>query len=274
MRFAVFSDLHLEQRPNWSMPLSLPPFDIAVVAGDIDGSCSRAVETLAAMPALDGRPVVFVAGNHEHYRHVFQDNVADGLAAARGTDVRLLAPGATVIDGVRFLGATLWTDYRLDGDAGHAMALANRYMSDHALIEYRAEDGIVELFSPLDARAEHQTDLAFLAHALARPHSGPTVVVTHHLPSRRSVSRRSASDPLNPAFASDLDHFIQCYQPNLWTHAHSHSSCDYRHSNTQVLANLKRYRPGRGAVVAENTAFDLNLIVEIGGAMRGDGVEL
>ena len=274
MRLAVFSDLHIEQRMPYVMPKVLPPFDVAVAAGDIDGSCRNAVEALAGMPALRDSPIVYVCGNHEHYRKVFQDNIADGIEAALGTNVHLLHRGEVVIHRVRFVGATLWTDYDLDGDAGYAMALANRYMNDHAIIEYRREDGTIDLFSPADALAEHRKDLAFIRKTLATPHAGPTVVFTHHLPSRRSIAPQFASSSLNPSFASDLDHLIQDYQPDLWIHGHTHHLCDYMIGMTRVLCNPKGYGPANGQVLHENRKFDPRLIVQIGDRQPKDDMSL
>ena len=53
-RLLILSDLHLEHRPVWSLPETFPPFDIAVFAGDVDGSPERAVNRLAAAPGLVG----------------------------------------------------------------------------------------------------------------------------------------------------------------------------------------------------------------------------
>ena len=61
MMLALFSDLHLEQALPYRMPEVLPPFDVAGVAGDIHGPYRKAVNALAAMPALNGRPVIFEA---------------------------------------------------------------------------------------------------------------------------------------------------------------------------------------------------------------------
>src|SRR2546421_2288396 len=67
MRLLVLSDLHLEHRPRWRLPEKFPPFDVAVLAGDIEGSPRKSIELLAATPALGCKPCVLVAGNHEFY---------------------------------------------------------------------------------------------------------------------------------------------------------------------------------------------------------------
>ena len=109
MKLLIISDLHLEMRPAWQFPPDLPEIDVAVVAGDVHSPLPKSVDAFAKHPALAGKLVILVAGNHEHYGCIFQDNIRDGLDAASGTNVTLLNRSVAVIDGVRFIGATLWT---------------------------------------------------------------------------------------------------------------------------------------------------------------------
>ena len=263
MRLAVFSDLHLEHRPPWSMPEALPPYHVAIVAGDIHRSCREAVEALAAMPALDGNPILFVPGNHEHYGGMaMQDNLADGIEAAKNTNVVLLHRDQVVIEGVRFIGATLWTDYALDGTILRSMLQAEAGLNDHRMIRYRDERGRIARFMPTHARQEHIADFAFLRATLAKPHEKQTVVITHHLPSRRSIAPRFANSGLNPAFASDLEALIEDTAPSLWVHGHTHHTCAYRIGATTIICNPKGYGPSHGGGL-ENGRFDARLAVQI-----------
>ena len=67
------------------------------------------------------------------------------------------------------------------------------------------------------------------------------VVITHHAPSPRSIRRWFQDDPLNPAFASDLDRLIERYQPALWVHGHMHDPVDERLGKTRLVANPAGY---------------------------------
>ena len=89
-----------------------------------------------------------------------------------------------VIDGVRFLGTTLWTDFELFG-AGErkaaAMAEAKRLLRDFSRItlsESAARRSRRRIRAALFKRHAR-----WLAARLAEPHDGPTVVITHHAPS-------------------------------------------------------------------------------------------
>lgn len=57
-----------------------------------------------------------------------------------------------VIDGVRILGATLWTDYDLQGDQITGQVACMKRMNDHRLIETEAA-GPSRRFLPGHARA-------------------------------------------------------------------------------------------------------------------------
>ncbi|GJE04655.1 hypothetical protein [Methylobacterium isbiliense] len=112
---------------------------------------------------------------------------------------------------------------------------------------------------PEHALDRHWESILILRAALqcADAERSRTVVVTHHAPSRRSIHPSCAGDPLNPAFASDLDHLIKAARPALWVHGHVHSSFDYRISTTRVICNPKGYG-------AENLSFDPELVVDVG----------
>ena len=168
---------------------------------------------------------------------------------------------ALAIDGVRFVGATLWTDYALLGSTKASMVLAGHEMNDHHLIRYREAGGHISRFMPWHARAEHLADLGFIRSVLSAPHDGKTVVCTHHLPSASSIAMRFRGSPLNPAFASNLDQLIIDVSPAVWIHGHTHSTCDYILGRTRVICNPKGYQ--RLDRPRENGAFDAKLVVEI-----------
>lgn len=257
----VFSDLHLEQSA-WDIPSARHEFDVIVAAGDIHSPATRAVRWLAKR--AEGRPVVFVPGNHEWYAPRRDFNVADErLAAARlATDlgIHLLMNDQVVIDGVRFLGTTLWTDYALGGDVESATRIAERSMNDHRCIFPN------EAMTPLRAATAREWHLAsrrWLEERLSERTGMTTVVVTHHLPHPQSIGRQYVGDPLNPAFCSDLSDLVETSGAVLWVHGHTHTSCDYRAGNTRVLCNPKGYGPLATGGRIENPAFDERLMIDL-----------
>src|SRR5262249_57879502 len=76
--------------------------------------------------------VLYLAENHEYYDGEFE-SVQAAMRATAGGPVELLDCSATVIDGVRFLGCTLWTDYSLAAEAERPAAIegARKHNPDH-----------------------------------------------------------------------------------------------------------------------------------------------
>ncbi len=261
MRLWILSDLHIEQS-LWDLPDPAPEYDVLVAPGDIHDPLSEGVRWLAER--AKGRPVIYVPGNHEWYAHRLRFTVEEeaprGQELADALGVHLLQEAVAVIDGVRFLGTSLWTDYALFGHPAAAMHYARNGMNDHRLIY---PDGEGEPLSPELALTWHESSLAWLEESLREPFDGRTVVVTHHLPHPRSIHPRFADDALTPAFCSDLSEQVESSGAVLWVHGHTHESCDYLAGETRVVCNPKGYGPIRHGGRYENTNFNPGLVVEI-----------
>lgn len=266
----VLSDLHLEFDPSYRLAPVAATFDVAVLAGDVHHDVGKALCWIARerdQGALAGRPVIYVPGNHEFYHGEVGPAPAlpeADLAASLG--IHMLTPGTVAVAGARFVGATLWTDYGLLGDARRDRGAAEALMNDHRLIRWR-EGPSRRRFTTAEALRLHRRDRAFVEQALAEPFDGPTVVVTHHAPHPGSVAERHRGSPLSPAFASDLSEVIERHGPELWIHGHDHASHDYRVGQTRVLANQAGYPTHFGT--RENPRFDPGLVVRVEGR-RGD----
>lgn len=166
-----------------------------------------------------------------------------------------------MIDGVRFLGATLWTDWAISGNVGAAMGFAAMAMPDHSEIFV---DEFGSLLSPRQTLEWHRASRAWLEAEF--PKTGDwdkTVVVTHHLPHPRSVALRYEDSPLSPAFVSDLSELVENCGAALWAHGHTHDSFDYQAGSTRIVCNPKGYGPKAVGAPIENKAFDPMCIVQV-----------
>ncbi|AMO23752.1 metallophosphoesterase [Ramlibacter solisilvae] len=252
MKLHVLSDLHLSFGP---MARPASDADVVVLAGDI--ARSRAA---AEWAQGFGKPVLYVLGNHEYYGASLAGAMAELKGLCQGSDVHVLDAEEIVLDGVRFLGATLWSDFDLFGPGekkAAAMAAAQHMLRDFSAIR---TDEAGTLFTPAHSAALFRRHAAWLNEKLATPHAGPTVVITHHAPSPRSVHPRFAESPLNACFVSDLERLLGAGRVALWIHGHTHDSFDYRVNGTRVLCNPRGYaREG----VNENASFDPGLTVEV-----------
>ena len=267
MRIRPLSDLHLEYSERHP-PFELPPApaDVVVLAGDIDNG-TRAIEW--AERTFPDIKVLYVPGNHEYYETELSEAAAALQARARRSrNVRLLDNEELIVDGVRFLGATLWTDFALLGEELKEIAFkeARKYVLDFRKIRMGTD-----FLTPQQTVTLHQQALGFLQERLQRPYSGKTVVITHHAPHPGSVHPRWADNLCNPAFVSDLNRLMG--KPALWIHGHTHDSFDYPVNGTRVLANPMGYRSSNWRdrhstgepvqVRTENARFNPALVVEI-----------
>ena len=232
MKLHVLNDLHIEFE-DFAPPAT--DADVVVLAGDIGVGLGgqRWAET-----RFPDKPVIYVPGNHEFYHHDIA--LMDALKAEAPDNVYVLNDDQVIIDGVRFLGSTLWTDFALFGEADRffAMQTARQGMTDFSII---SNDG--RRFTPEDAIRLHTASREWLATMLAEPFDGTTVVVTHHAPSSRSVHPRYAHDLLTPAFASNLENLMDGDRAALWIHGHMHESFDYEVYGTRVVCNPRGYAP-------------------------------
>jgi Icc-related predicted phosphoesterase len=255
MRIQLFSDLHVDVAAV--KPITIGSgVDAVLVAGD---TCQGAQEAFAHIRRIVpmNLPVVMTMGNHEYYGRCMPDELAIARAAAPTFGIHLLENDTAVIDGVRFVGCTLWTDYRLFGSANvpAAMRTAAQGLNDHRRIAWSKRPWA--RFRPAEALLLHSRSRLFLQNALQASHQGPTVVVTHHAPHPRSMHLKYEKDLLSAAYVSNLEDLIVAGAPDLWVHGHVHASFDYVVGTTRVLCNPHGYG-------GENRAFVPGLVVEVG----------
>jgi len=65
------------------------------------------------------------------------------------------------------------------------------------------------------------------------------------------------NNPVNPAYASNLDELILQYQPDIWIHGHMHRPADYFIGKTRVICNPRGYPEQFG------NGFNRELVVEV-----------
>ncbi len=253
LKINILSDLHLGFGA-FDRPVN--DANVVILAGDI----SRPREAVAWALRFE-KPVLYVLGNHEFYGSSIEGAADEVKRLCDGTQVQVLDNTETVIDRVRFLGTTLWTDFQLFGEAekkAAAMAEAQRLIRDFSRIALT--EGSDALFSPEDSAALFARHSGWLADRLAAAHDGPTVVITHHAPSPKSIHPRFAGSLMNACFVSDAEHLVGADRAQLWIHGHTHDSFDYVVNGCRIVCNPRGYAK---AGVNENLRFDPDLMVEV-----------
>ena len=254
MKIRVLSDLHVDVAA-WEPPSA--DADVVVLAGDIRNGTGGFNWARKHFPYSE---IICVLGNHEFYGFGLDTAPIFLRQEASRVGVTLLNCSECVLDGVRFLGATMWSDFRLFADRAKGMDARER----EAIFErtcFEVERSIsdfscitapsTEKLRAVDLIVLHKQQRAWLAAVLARPFDGKTVVVTHHAPCARSMmgvvgfSDWVCGDPragMGARSAAYASHLTDLFGPNnvdLWIHGHVHASHDYVESGTRVVCNSR-----------------------------------
>ena len=278
MRIQLLSDLHLEADPGFEARPA-PGADLLVLAGDV-GSYQRGSRLpgedfgLERFSPLRGwpTPVLYVPGNHEYDNLEWHATHARLRATCDRLGILWLEREKRILQGVRFIGTTLWSDFDALGPAADdpqatlAQQLAAREKAFRAANFYLRTTGSTIAGQPLlaaEVRALALECQVWLHEALAQPHDGPTVVVTHFAPSLRSADPRYGLVPGTAGFCNALDPWLQ--HADLWLHGHLHAPSDYRVGRCRVVANPLGY-----AKKQEQAGFRPRLLLEVP-ARRPDG---
>ncbi len=231
MKLHVLSDIHVEFE---SFDAPATDADVVILAGDIDVGRNGLDWALQQFPE---KPVIYVLGNHEYYGKAIPRYTEKLREFASGTNVHILEQEALTLDGVTFLGCTLWTDFELFGDPRIAGYEATQKRTDYKRI--RVSPKYSRLRS-IDTAAIHHRSRRWLDSQLQES-SNDVVVVTHHAPSRKSLPNSRHDDLMNAADVSDLDEFVSRSNAKFWIHGHLHAPSDYTLGTTRVLCNPKGY---------------------------------
>ncbi len=248
MKIQLLSDLHCEFANH---PHQDTDADVVVLAGDIHIK-GRGLKW--AIENIKDKPVIYVLGNHEFYGKAHPKLITQMKILAEGTNVHILEKETLTIDGINFLGCTLWTDFELFGDPRIAGYECQQVMTDYKKIKKYPQYSKVR---SLDIAIINKHSTHWLTKELEAKSGQANIVVTHHGPSIKSVPECSIEDIVTAAYVSDLEAFIQKYQPSHWLHGHLHCSSDYKIGACRVICNPKGY-PGEG-----NDEFDPRLCFEV-----------
>ena len=282
MNIQLLSDLHLESHPHFSAQ-PLAGADVLVLAGDIGSYQLNSDLTRLAVPdfglarfsprpvheggAAWPTPVIFVPGNHEYDGLEFDEAHQRLRQACERWGLIWLEQESVVLQGVRFVGCTLWSDFDALSSAAGTAANAAAGATPGALAEqlkardkafraanfYLRKNHSLQGGAPMLAEQVREQALKsqrWLRQALATGFDGPTVAVTHFAPSLLSADPRYGLTPGTAGFCNALDDLLPAAQ--LWLHGHLHCPQDYVSRGCRVVANplgyarkgeQKNYRP-------------------------------
>jgi len=238
MRIAILSDLHFEfHRDGGSEFISTLKFngiDVLILAGDIVTPAEKIPNILERF-CNRYETVVYLPGNHEFYRSSFPEvkKIFDFISIS---NLHILDNKTTTINGQRFVGTTLWFRDQPDYNRLYKCLADFQEIKDFRNHVYE----------------KNRLAIEFLNHEV----NSSDIVITHHMPSKKSVHPKFTNSSLNRFFVCELDDLINERQPKLWVHGHTHESCDYYINKTRIICNPLGY-PN------EKSSIRTNLLIEI-----------
>ena len=201
--------------------------------------------------------VVYVAGNHEFYHGEFHRGIEHLREECnKFPNIYFLERDIQFINGVLFVGGTLWTDMN-KGDPLTQHAIGDM-MNDFRVIR-NDEHGYTKL-RPAHVMDRYRKTVDYIKQMVDANGDRKCVVVGHHAPSFQSIGEQYKHDTLmNGGYASDLSEFIlDRPQIKLWTHGHMHQTFDYMIGETRVVCNPRGYESH-----GEVSGWDPNILIEI-----------
>lgn len=260
----LLSDVHLEwdgKNPfQFSEVFPERWADAVFLAGDIAGGTH-------AMPLIEhflslGYEVFYTLGNHEFYGHHVDELVAKWRQLEKeAVGFHFLHKDVVEVGNYRILGAPLWAS--IDTLRVHPIKGVERVPVDgitrmkmKEMNDFRA----IRKF-PVEAMIEAFWDqYHWLVEELEKPSDKPFIVMTHYLPSERSIDPVFKYSPLNPAFYTELSHLMHEHDIRFWFHGHTHATCEYQEGNTQVVCNPRGYKD----INMINPKFEWRKIIHMG----------
>lgn len=242
-KIRVVSDLHLEMDPTYRLLEDThEKYSHLILAGDIcvwnyyknKSDYRRSFDEFFEDCSRRFKTVWYIPGNHEYYQDDINtvDREMKEFFSKNFYNIFLVNNQSAVIEDTRFIFSTLWTLV----DENTAL-FYRKGMSDYNVIK----DG-AGILHPEKTNDIHAESVKFIEQELARSDEEKKIVVTHHLPSRKSVHPRyHASGPMNYFFYTTLDPLIMEYNPLMWIHGHTHDPCIYMLENTKIVCNPKGY---------------------------------
>ena len=248
MKIRIASDLHLEGFRGMHMDrveLNFLPRDardcesVLALTGDISSDKDQLYAFLEYVTPRFKR-VFFVPGNHEYYRHDYVEwnaEMQDMLGGIDGLSFVTGGVNSTVYNDTKFIMSTLWADGGI-------------LPSDHLNVESGLADFMLikldkHRFKVQDMINIYKQNRQGIEDELKASDGMPTVLLTHHLPTRKCVHSSylsPTSDGINGGFVGNCEYIMATYRPKLWIHGHTHKHVDIMFFDTNVLANPCGYR--------------------------------
>jgi predicted phosphodiesterase len=261
----IFSDTHLDRffkycNELWNpIPLETDSETALILAGDIwEGDKFIEHSSKSWIKPLSERfhSIIIVLGNHdcwgENLTKIYK-KIQNRLFDENLFNVHLLQNNKIIIDGTKFLGGTLWTDF--NNKDPFTIWQAKQYMNDYNYI--RIGDQYRKLLAD-DILKEHIDTRDFIFESAHKKDCEKVIVVSHHTPSFQTCDDRYKGGGFtNGYYHTELGDNIVDSEIGLWCYGHTHAPKQFNIGNTLLVNNAVGYVP------FEQTGYDPECLIDI-----------
>ena len=244
IKIKIASDIHLEYYKGYEYithNFDLDKNTILILAGDIGKPSLSSYGQFLAWVSSKCMFVILVAGNHEYYhsRKVWSHVVPlIKQKTSLLTNLYFLNNSSIILEGIKFIGSTLWSNTK---NTFEVETIMNDYHNIKSKIHGR-KCGIGRLTTSL----WYQEAVSYIESELleSKKENINTVLVTHHLPTFKSLSGDSKSG-CRTAYATNLEYMFG-YPLKAWIHGHHHKAVDFKMKSTRIISNPLGYEENTG----------------------------
>jgi Icc-related predicted phosphoesterase len=247
MKFRIISDLHVDINNKYYSKFKFDPEAYYLIAGDVSGSRFKTAKFMNYYSDKGLTNCAFIEGNHmgydrdwestDHtkeacYAHLHQEFPLTSNISFMDNDFK------EVGDDIIIVGCTLYTNYLAYDNRELGMKLGETYLNDFRYVLTYAHDGEERLITALDYEDRFNKSIQFIEEMCNSNPNHKIIVMTHHAPSKRSLSPEYVDDLLSSSYASKLDDFIMAHSNiKLWCHGHVHRPFNYKIGECDVICN-------------------------------------
>lgn len=271
----VVSDLHLEFYRSLSDVKHIDNIikkcnaNVLALCGDIGNPMHKPeiLKEFLSKVSANYNHVLYIPGNHEYY-NILRGNTYDMTTVNNYLDelcnqynIKFLNNKTETINGIKFIGSTLWSKIDID-----KYNYIKRSLNDYYLI-YKNND---DLFTPDDSDKLHSNSVKFIEDEIKDSISinKPCVVLTHHAPlidayktdenKIETCALQYQGNKLSSAFGTHLPYLFIPNTVKLWAFGHTHYAKQFLFNKVPVVTNQLGYSRELGINFNPDLEIEIN----------------
>lgn len=242
MKVSIVSDIHLEFSKDVFLNND-ENSDLLILAGDIGSGISPETDSFILNCCKMYKDVIFVLGNHEFYGFDINDVVAHWVDfSSRLTNLHFLNNSSCEVDGIKFIGSTLFSDTVNDLTIPESLYVNKikhsfkKEINDFNSIYLNGSKITVDEYND-----EYVKSINYITDEINKETDFKKVLITHYATMMPSIGDEFVGSPSRPFFTTDLSNLICNSDLDLVVHGHLHNKSDYEYFGKRVICHPYGY---------------------------------